>query len=33
MKSMQNVKNNFAQVLSQEPLTRDQFLKAMDFNK
>ena len=33
MKSMQNVKNNFAQVLSQEPLTRDQFLKAMDSNK
>lgn len=33
MKNLQNVKTNYAQVLSQEPLSRDQFLKAMDLNK
>lgn len=33
MKSLQNVKTNFNQVLSQEPLTRNQFLKAMDLLK
>lgn len=32
MKSLSNVKTNYAQVLTQEPLTRKQFLGAMDFS-
>ena len=32
MKSLTNVKTNYSQVLTQEPLTRQEFLKAMDFS-
>ena len=30
MKNLTNVKTNFAQVLTREPLTRGEFLRAMD---
>ena len=33
MKQLSNVKTNYSQVLSQEPLDRKQFLKAIDFSK
>ena len=33
MKSLANVKTNFSQVLTQEPLTRAEFLRAMDIKK
>ena len=33
MKRLTNVKTNYQQVLSQEPLTKMEFLQAMDFSK
>ena len=32
MKTLSNVKINYSQVMTQEPLTRQEFLKAMDFS-